>query len=141
MQQSLIFTINLDSLVNPNVQNYFYTFQFPKLQSTISNFFRKVTIKNSLQSNTLETNLHFSLSENQDKVTLAPTSNTVLFASASDQSKIEAFSKPITFENNWPWQYELNVYKSHFLAFSYYSGQSPLSYKEFTISPAYKDFL
>ena len=98
MQQSLIFTINLDSLVNPNVKNYFYTFQFPKLQSTISNFLRKVTIKNSLQSNTLETNLHFSLSGNQDKVTLAPTSNTVLFAFASDQSKIGAFSKPITFE-------------------------------------------
>ena len=59
-----------------------------------------MTIINSLQANTLETNLHFSLSGNQDKVTLVPTSNTVLFASASDQSKIEAFSKPITFENN-----------------------------------------
>ena len=101
MQQSLIFTINLDSTVNQIVQNTSTNSNF--LNSSVQfQFSSESDYYNFTPTNTLETNLHFSLSENQDKVTLAPTSNTVLFAFASNQSKIGAYSKPITFENNWP---------------------------------------
>ena len=81
MQQSLIFTINLDSTLNQIVQNTFIHFNF--LNSSVQfQFSSESDYYNFTPNNTLETNLHFSLSENQDKVTLAPTSNTVLFAFA-----------------------------------------------------------
>ena len=137
MQPSLILQLFLIALYQ-FVQNTFTNFYFLKFSVQYQSF------SSENDSHKIHFKLYtrdFTLSEYQDKVTLVPTSKTVLFAFPCNQSKIGAYSKPITFEINWPWQYQPNEYKIHFFSLFHYSGQSHLSCKEFTISPAYKDFL